>query len=101
MKKGDAVIVHGKLRSENWKREDGQVSNTLIVEASFVGHDLTRGTSVFHRSSRPERAETDVHDEIQEMVHRESGDTTQVDGWGNPRPVPNAQETVRRQDPAA
>jgi single-strand DNA-binding protein len=101
VKKGDAVIVHGKLRSENWTREDGQMSSTLIVDASFVGHDLTRGTSVFLRSNRPERTETDVHDEIQDMVHREAGDMTQMDGWGNRRPTQNTPNLASTQDPAA
>lgn len=99
--KGDAVIVHGRLRSESWKRDDGQMSSTFVVEASFVGHDLTRGTSVFLRSNRPERAETDVHDEIQDMIHRGADDMTNVDGWGNPRPVPDSQDPVTSEEPAA
>lgn len=84
VKKGDAVIVHGRLRSDAWEREDGQISSTLLVEASFVGHDLCRGTSVFLRSTKPERPEVDVHDELAEMIHREAGITTQMDSWGNP-----------------
>jgi single-strand DNA-binding protein len=84
VRKGDAVIVHGRLRSENWVREDKQVSTTLVVEASFVGHDLSRGMSVFTRSPKPERAEADANDEIQEMVHREQEDLTAMDTWGNP-----------------
>ncbi|MDQ3616949.1 MAG: single-stranded DNA-binding protein [Actinomycetota bacterium] len=85
VKKGDAVIVHGRLRSETWTREDGHASTTMVVEASLVGHDLTRGTSVFVRSSRPERNDSDPHDEIQDMVHRESDDLTPMDSWGNPK----------------
>ena len=85
VKKGDAVIVHGRLRSEAWTREDGQTSTTLIVEASFVGHDLNRGTSSFLRSSRPERNEVDVHEEIADMAHRGADDLTPMDSWGNPR----------------
>jgi single-strand DNA-binding protein len=88
VKKGDAVIVHGKLRSDAWTREDGQVSSTLLVEASFVGHDLCRGTSVFARSTKPERPDADVHEELAEMIHREADDVRQVDSWGNPVPPP-------------
>jgi single-strand DNA-binding protein len=84
VRKGDAVIVHGRLRSESWAREDGQSSTTLVVEASFVGHDLSRGTSTFERATRPERAESDVQDEIAAMVHREPSDLTPVDTWGDP-----------------
>ncbi|HEX6875774.1 MAG TPA: single-stranded DNA-binding protein [Nocardioidaceae bacterium] len=88
VKKGDAVIVHGKLRTDAWKREDGQVSSTLLVEASFVGHDLSRGTSVFLRSTKQDRQEVDVNDELAEMIHREADDMTQLDSWGNPVPGP-------------
>lgn len=101
VKKGDAVIVHGRLRSETWKREDGQMSNTFVVEASFVGHDLTRGTSTFLKSTRPERIEGDVDDEVSQMVHRESDDQTPMDTWGNPRPVPVGQDSADRAHPAA
>lgn len=86
VKKGDAVIVHGRLRSDAWTREDGQVSNTLLVEASFVGHDLTRGTSSFVRSTKQERTETDMHDELAEMIHSGPDDLRQFDSWGNPVP---------------
>jgi single-strand DNA-binding protein len=84
VKKGDAVIVHGRLRSEAWQREDGQMSSTLMVEASFVGHDLCRGTSTFARSTKQERNEVDIHDELAEMVHREAGEEPRLDSWGNP-----------------
>lgn len=86
VKKGDAVIVHGRLRSETWTREDGATSTTMVVEATFVGHDLTRGTSVFLRTSRPERADVDAHEELAEMIHRGDNDLTPVDSWGDPRP---------------
>jgi single-strand DNA-binding protein len=84
IKKGDAVIVHGRLRSESWQREDGQVSNTLVVEATLIGHDLCRGTSVFLRSSKPEKSESELQDEIAEMIHHQPDDEPQVDSWGNP-----------------
>lgn len=53
VRKGDPVIVHGRLRTETWRPDEGPVSTTLHVEASLVGHDLTRGIS--HFIKRPER----------------------------------------------
>jgi len=100
VKKGDAVIVHGRLRTDTWTRDDGQVSHTLVVEASFVGHDLTRGTSVFLKSTRPERGDGDEQDEIQEMIHRQPDDLTPLDSWGNPIPSAGAQDD-HGQSPAA
>jgi single-strand DNA-binding protein len=82
VKKGDAVVVSGRLRTEAWTREDGQVSTSLVVEATLVGHDLRRGTSVFLRSSRQDK-EGDVHDEAADMVHSAPDETPQVDSWGS------------------
>ena len=53
IRKGDPVIVHGRLRTETWRPDEGPGSTTLHVEASLVGHDLTRGLS--HFIKRPER----------------------------------------------
>jgi single-strand DNA-binding protein len=102
LKKGDAVIVHGRLRSDAWKREDGQISSTLLVEASFVGHDLCRGTSAFTRSTKQDRVETDIHEELSEMIHREADVNIQLDSSGYP--VGQQQPATRgehRDEPAA
>jgi len=96
--KGDAVIVHGRLRSESWEREDGQISNTLVVEATLVGHDLCRGTSVFLRANKPDKSDSDLHDEIADMIHSESDETPQVDSWGNPA---GPESAAGAEDPAA
>ena len=61
VRKGDPVIVHGRLRSESWKAEDGGTNTDLHVEASLVGHDLTRGRSFFVRTPRPERSQAGEH----------------------------------------
>ena len=100
IRKGDAVIVHGRLRSESWRREDGQVSTGLIVEASFVGHDLARGTSTFSKSARPERSDSDVHSEIEDMVHRPFDDSVRPDSWGDPiDPEPDSEPGLPGPDP--
>lgn len=54
--KGDPVVVHGRLRTEDWQA-DGGVRTTLVVEASALGHDLTRGRGVFVRTVRASRPE--------------------------------------------
>lgn len=86
VRKGDAVVVHGRLRSESWTREDGQSTTTLLVEASMVGHDLCRGTSTFVRAPRPERSDQDVHEQLAEMIAEQSVDSPQLDSWGDPVP---------------
>lgn len=84
VKKGDAVVVSGRLRSESWTRNDDQVATSLLVDASFVGHDLSRGTSIFTKSARPDRVDNDVEEEVQQLAHREHDDLTPLDSWGNP-----------------
>ena len=54
VRKGDPVIVHGRLRTETWEPEEGGSTTTLQVDASLIGHDLTRGISHFIKA-RPER----------------------------------------------
>ena len=51
VRKGDPVIVIGKLRTSVWTK-DGQTRERLGLEAETVGHDLSRGTAIFRRSPR-------------------------------------------------
>ena len=48
-------MVHGRVRVDVWEREGQPPSVTCVVDASFVGHDLSKGTSRFLRVSRQER----------------------------------------------
>ncbi len=54
IRKGDPVIVSGRLRTETWTPEEGSPSTTLLVDATLVGHDLTRGCSHWWRGDRPQ-----------------------------------------------
>jgi single-strand DNA-binding protein len=51
VRKGDPVVVVGKLRTNVWEK-DGQTHERLGLEADMVGHDLNRGTSAFRRRPR-------------------------------------------------
>ncbi len=58
VRKGDAVIVSGRLRLDRWTDESGVQREAYTVEAGWVAHDLRRGASTFRRASaRPEAAE--------------------------------------------
>jgi single-strand DNA-binding protein len=87
VRKGDPVIVHGRLRTDVWKREDGELSTTYVVEAQFVGHDLSRGTSAFLRTVKPDRAEPDeeTDHELKAFLHAQTDDLPQLDSSGNER----------------
>lgn len=49
LRRGDPVVVHGKLSARSWTNKDGVEVTSFEVEAAFVGHDLNRGTSSFER----------------------------------------------------
>lgn len=51
VRKGDPVLVVGKLRTNVWEK-DSQTHERLVLEADMVGHDLNRGTSIFQRPPR-------------------------------------------------
>jgi single-strand DNA-binding protein len=51
LKKGDPIIVHGKIYSRQYvKEETNRVS--YEVEPESIGHDLSRGVSKFERRKR-------------------------------------------------
>lgn len=52
VKRGDPVIVHGRLRVNTWQREDKSYGTNVEVDAYSVGHDLSFGTTAFTKVSR-------------------------------------------------
>jgi single-strand DNA-binding protein len=47
---GDPVMVHGRLQVKEFTRGDGTPGTSLDLDAQTVGHDLTRGTTIYRRS---------------------------------------------------
>lgn len=62
IKKGDRVIVHGRMRIKDYVSADGERRTSVDVEASSLGHDLRFGTSLFE----PMRAAENVDDRLRE-----------------------------------
>ncbi|MFT4082697.1 MAG: single-stranded DNA-binding protein [Nocardioides sp.] len=46
LRKGDAVVVHGRLQARAYVNRDGVEVTAFEIEATVVGHDLNRGASV-------------------------------------------------------
>jgi len=57
LRRADPVVVHGRLTTQVWKDQDGHERMTLVVEAVTAGHDLSRGTGVFTKATRPAEAD--------------------------------------------
>ncbi len=68
VRKGDPVIVIGKLRTSVWEK-DGQTRERIVLEADIIGHDLNRGTAMFRRTTRPVSEPQDADEPDDEVQH--------------------------------
>lgn len=53
IRKGQPVTVHGRFRTHEWESEGGPRVD-LQLDATSVGHDLTRGVATFTRATGDE-----------------------------------------------
>ncbi|MDR0990859.1 MAG: single-stranded DNA-binding protein, partial [Propionibacteriaceae bacterium] len=60
LRRGDPVLVQGRLRTSVWTSADGQSHDRLVLEATAVGHDLNRGTSHFTRLTDRDQSVTEA-----------------------------------------
>ncbi len=51
IKKGDRVIVTGRLKVQPWINADGRTGTTVEIDAESAGHDLMWGTANFRRTA--------------------------------------------------
>ena len=52
LRKGDPIVVKGRMRVRQFDDKDGNQRTVVEVEASTLGHDLTRGVAHFLRTKR-------------------------------------------------
>ncbi|MEV4509681.1 single-stranded DNA-binding protein [Dactylosporangium sp. NPDC049525] len=62
---GDPVVVTGRLSSRNWETEEHVKRVAYELEATSVGHDLSRGRAKFARV-RPNTLTSAIDDELSE-----------------------------------
>lgn len=56
VKKGQPLVVTGRLGSSEWTTDEGVQRYSLTLQAEAVGHDLSFGTSTFTRPMKSEDA---------------------------------------------
>lgn len=61
LKKGEPVVVHGRIRVNQWMRHDNTHATSVEIDAYSVGHDLSWGTTELRRVAR---AQLDQHDRM-------------------------------------
>ena len=52
LRKGEPVLVRGRLRVREYEAKDGSRGTETEVDASSIGHDLSRGVAHFSRTRR-------------------------------------------------
>ena len=57
LRRGDPVVVHGRLEVRPYVNSNDVEVTSFEIDAVHVGHDLSRGTSVFTRTPRHEGRE--------------------------------------------
>ena len=51
LRRGDPVIVHGRLQQRPYVNKSGVEVTALEIDAVLVGHDLTRGVTRFRKAA--------------------------------------------------
>ena len=82
VQRGDAVIVHGRLSTRTWADDKGVLVTTLEVEASYMGHDMSRGVTTFTKAQRPESSDGELDQEVAAMVAETAAETPSMTSWG-------------------
>ncbi|MDQ1121993.1 single-stranded DNA-binding protein [Microbacterium trichothecenolyticum] len=80
-RKGERVIVSGRLRLREWEAENRR-GVSADVTADAVGHDVRWGITRFVRIPRPEEAEATARDESGTAAHPPAA--RDADGWAVP-----------------
>jgi single-strand DNA-binding protein len=78
LRRGDPVVVHGKLSAHVWTNKAGLEVTTFEVEAAFVGHDLNRGTSAFQRRKAAASPEAEAADGSEQPLAAEPESAVQA-----------------------
>jgi single-strand DNA-binding protein len=95
LRKGDPVVVHGRMRVNQWLRADDTPATSVEIDAYNVGHDLSYGTTSFTKVTRAQVDRTDrMSDDNVQAVHAsfepvdlETGEYLVRDGDAAPAPV--------------
>ncbi|NDL58984.1 single-stranded DNA-binding protein [Phytoactinopolyspora mesophila] len=78
LKKGDPVIVHGKVKVREWRDDNNVQRYTTEITATSIGHDLFRGVSAFHKNLRASQSSPDA-EEVKEKLSTYVVDANGVD----------------------
>jgi single-strand DNA-binding protein len=88
LRKGEPVLVRGRLRVREYEGKDGSRGTETEIDASSVGHDLSRGVAHFSRTRRAPGETAAESAEVPAAAQAQDGDEqdqmTGRDGPGLP-----------------
>jgi single-strand DNA-binding protein len=98
LRKGEPVLVRGRLRVREYEGKEGASRIAVEVEASSVGHDLSRGVAHFSRTRRAP-GET-AAENAEALVGAQSQDDNERADRDEPGPLdgPTGEGAVRDDD---
>lgn len=69
VQKGQPVLVTGRLKTTEWLDDEGKRQSRTVLDAFSVGHDLTRGTAVFRKTTQVQhnRSATSLDEEMRRL----------------------------------
>ena len=78
------MLVHGRLRTDVWEREDGQSSVTYVVEATSSATTSAGAPRSFVKAARPSgrSGEEETDQVMKELLHEPGVDLPQLDSLG-------------------
>ncbi|MBC7559036.1 MAG: single-stranded DNA-binding protein [Dermatophilaceae bacterium] len=81
LKKGEPVIVYGRMRINQWVNGD-RSGTTVEIDAYNVGHDLNRGQTQFLKVAKPQINQNDrmADPEVQDAADQLDRDAAMSDG---------------------
>jgi single-strand DNA-binding protein len=94
LRKGDPVLVRGRLRTRSFTDKQGRLRAEVEIVADHVGHDLSRGTARYTRPERPrdqvdgDLADAPVSEDLMDGPDPDDpGDDAVPAGDGSPPPA--------------
>jgi single-strand DNA-binding protein len=74
LRKGQPVIVTGRLRLNNWETRAGEKRSEVVVDADAIGFDLSRGVAQFSRLKFPPSDGLNLGEAIRAGLAPETGE---------------------------
>lgn len=102
LRKGDPVVVNGRLTISSWQRADESWGSSAELEATSLGHDLTYGTTTYAKSGGPALdagAEEASHRAFSEMTERIA--SSDGPSWATPSPMSGDTHVPDADEPAS